>query len=279
MEENVAQLVERIRSHHRFRKQGMKLQQKIDRSMESFIRINCTGWHPDLEEKELEKFNKEVQAIIKRARAGEGPEMIVEMVRSHDAARAPADKLRKEHEIAMEKLAKRLPIYKWVESVRGAGALGFATIIAETGPLDNYANPQKVWKRLGYAPYEGHAGSTWKRTSWRPRALSSEEWIAAPFSGSRYGQMFQIASWLVTAQWIGAAKSGTGEGQPNGPYGEIYAARRKHTAATHPDWTKRHSHMDGLRVTMKMFLLDLWRVWNGKEPRMALGGDTEQKAA
>ena len=165
----------------------------------------------------------------------------------------------------MEKLAMQLPIYPWIESVRGAGALGLATIIAEAGDLSNYPNPAKVWKRLGFAPYDGFAGSTWKRQTWRPRTLSSDEWIANPFSGERYALMHQIAVWLVNAQWIGKAKTESGEGEPNGPYGEIYATRRKHTLTTHADWSDGHRRMDALRVTMKAFLKDLHVEW--RKPR------------
>ena len=179
-----------------------------------------------------------------------------------DAARKPADEKRAAAEKAMEKAAKDLPVFPFVESIRGAGALGLATIIAETGDLSNYAYPAKVWKRLGYAPYDGHAGSTWKREKWRPRALTKDEWITNPFSGERYALMAQIATWLVNSQWIGAAKSKSGEGEPNGPYGAIYATRRARTKETHPDWTDGHRRNDALRVTMKKFLLDLWSEWD-----------------
>jgi hypothetical protein len=79
--------------------------------------------------------------------------------------------------------------------------------------------------------------------------------------------MTQVATWLVNAQWIGAKKTGTDEGKPNGPYGEIYAARRAHTFKTQPDWTLMHRRRDALRVVMKRLLLDLWRVWNGQPAR------------
>jgi hypothetical protein len=76
--------------------------------------------------------------------------------------------------------------------------------------------------------------------------------------------MHQIAIWLVNAQWISAKKAGADEGKPNGPYGEIYAARRAHTAITHPDWSKGHSRMDGLRIAMKAFLKDLHVEWRAR---------------
>jgi len=250
-----------IRAQHRERRYAMKIQQKIDRALESFVRINCTGWTPDADEKMREKFNREVKAIITAARKGQGDARIITLVAATDQGRKPFDAIRKETEANMEGLARELPVFPWIKNVNGAAELGLATIVAEAGDLSNYPNIAKLWKRLGFAPYDGCAGSTWKRETWRPRALTKEEWIANPFSGERYALMIQIAQSLWFKQWMGKAKTGNGEGQPNGPYGEVYAARRKHTASTHPEWSKGHSHSDAIRIMMKAFLKDLWIQW------------------
>jgi hypothetical protein len=253
---------ETIAAIHRKRRFAIKLQQKIDRALESFIRVNETDWSPDMDEKERAKYNKEVAAIVEAARKGEGDPEIIAIVTQTDASRKPADQMRKKYEKIMTECAASLPIAPWIEAIPGAGLLGLATIIGEAGPLDRYPNPAKLWKRLGYAPYDGHAGSTWKRKNWRPRTLTDEEWIANPFSGARYAAMAQIATWLRNKQWIGAAKTESGEGEPDGFYGEIYAARRRHTAETQPDWTKGHADKDALRIMMKAFLKNLWKEWN-----------------
>jgi hypothetical protein len=259
-----AETIEDIRSLHRQRRYAMKVQQKIDRALEAFVRNNATTWSFDMAEEEREKINREVKAMIVEARKGNGLPLIVEMVRNTDKGREPFDVVREAAEKNMETRAARLPVMEWVGSVKGAAALGLATIVAEAGDLANYPNPQKLWSRLGYAPFDGAAGSTWKREKWRPRALTADEWIAHPFSGQRYALMHQLSIWLVNAQWIGAEKSETGEGTPAGYYGWVYAERRKHTAVTHPDWTKQHSRMDALRVSMKAFLRDLWCEWNDR---------------
>jgi hypothetical protein len=258
---NTADTTDLIRGLHRQRRFVLKVQQKLDRSLESFLRINATDWNPNADEADREKANREVKELIKRIRAGASHELAV-AVHTADRARQPADEMRSAAEKAMEQAAKDLPVYSWIESIRGAGALGLATIVAEAGDLANYANPAKLWKRLGFAPYDGHAGSTWKRKTWRPRILTDDEWIENPFSGERYALMHQIATWLVNAQWTGAAKSENGEGRPNGRYGEVYAARRQRTIETHPDWTDGHRRKDALRIAMKAFLADLWSEWN-----------------
>jgi hypothetical protein len=254
--------ISNIRLMHRRRRFAMKIQQKLDRALESYVRINLTDWSPDMDEKARDKINATVRTMIKSARKdGGGDTELALMVAMNDRARLPADEMRDNAEHLMEAAAKTLPVYGWIESIPGAGALGLATILAETGSFDNYSNPAKVWKRLGYAPYDGCAGSTWRRDTWRPRKLEAEEWEEIGFSPQRYALMTQIVTWLVNKQVIGAAKTEDGQGRPNGRYGEVYYKRRAKTGVAHPDWTKAHSHRDALRITMKEFLKDLFNEW------------------
>ena len=165
----------------------------------------------------------------------------------------------------METCAGQLAAFAFVEKVLGAGEIGLATIIGEAGDLSNYANPGKLWSRLGYAPYRGFAGSSWKRDSWHQgeKALSKEEWTDHPFSGERYALMYAISDSMLRAQKTKKTEDSPGEAK--GPYGQIYMDRRRRTAETHPDWTDGHSHKDALRVMMKAYLRDLWVAWNRAE--------------
>jgi hypothetical protein len=295
-------LISGINDFGRRRRFAIKLQQKLDRALESYVRSNLTDWDPNASEDERKKFNKEVEQLITQARtvigkaralknkAATGPEGdadraaadeilltsdvdkdLLEIVELTDNSRAPADNLRNSSELRMIRIAKGLPAASWIESVRGVGLKGFALVLSEAAAFDNkaervvgldgYPNPAKLWKRLGYAPYDGHAGSTWKREKWRKRKLTSEEWIANPFSGPRYATCQDLSVHLVDHQCISTKKSGTEFGQPTGPYGEIYVARRIRTAAEHPDWSKEHARKDALRIAFKQFLVDLWKVW------------------
>ena len=270
--------IEIIRMAHRQRRYAIKQQSRMDRALESFIRINYTDWTWSEDEEsgpsdaDRARWKKQVEKIIKDARDDRGDPEVIELVKATDAGRAPFDKVRKDREKKMEQLAASLPAVDWIKSIHGAGLLGLATIVGEAGDLSNYSNPSKLWKRLGFAPYQGLAGSSWKRKTWRPRALTDDEWIANPFSGEKYGLMHQIAIWLVNAQWIGAKKvdDGSDEGKPNGPYGQIYYERRQHTFQTHPDWTKQHRRMDALRITMKAFLKELLLAWHAAEKKNAV---------
>lgn len=66
-------------------------------------------------------------------------------------ARNVIEQNRKQVERYMTKLVKGLPAYDWVKSIHGFGDIGFASIMAEAGDLNNYSNPSKLWKRFGLA--------------------------------------------------------------------------------------------------------------------------------
>jgi hypothetical protein len=286
------QIINVLASHAKRRRYAMKLQQKIDRAMESYVRINHTDWEPDASESDRAKFNKQVGNLIEEARtvladiaalrakkeheaadalfmATEVNADLLQIVDITDSSRARADEVRKVAEKRMLEFARKLPVAPWIESLHGIGLPGLALIVSEAAALDaeagrvvgldGYLNPAKLWKRLGYAPYDGHAGSTWKRETWRPRKLTAEEWIGAPFSGARYAVTYTLSLWLVNHNWQ-AAKDGE-EAGPTGHYGEVYYKRRQYTDANRPDWSDDHKRKDGLRVTFKVFLVDLWKQW------------------
>ena len=146
----------------------MKIEQKLDRALSRYLRLNATDWNPKMDANEREAKNKEVKEIIKATRAGEDSEW-AEIVEVTDKARRPADMMRENSEKLMAALAMTLPVYPWIEAQRGAGALGLATVVAEAGDLGELSIPAHLWSRLGFAPYDGCAGSTWKRETWRPR--------------------------------------------------------------------------------------------------------------
>lgn len=68
----------------------------------------------------------------------------------------------------------------------------------------------------------------------------------------------QTANWNATAKMRAYLCAVSCIKQAQSPYRAVYLARRAHTAVTHPDWTDGHSHNDGLRVTSKAILRDLW---------------------
>jgi len=257
-------LMLRIKMLHRQRRYAMKAQSRMDRSLEGYVRRSFTSWHMDAAEDVKKAANELTKKMIKDARKDD-KHVCHKMVVGTDAGRVAFDKLRDEAEKELEKTAAELVVYKtFVEGVKGFGALGFATILGEAGDLSNYPTPRHLWSRLGFAPYDGYAGSSWKRGKvWTGRALSSEEWVEHPFNAERYSFMQQIVENMLKHQTISQTKTTSGKTEPKGPYGKVYCDRRAFTAANR-DWADIHALRDAQRIVMKRLLLDLWKVWNGK---------------
>lgn len=95
---------------------------------------------------------------------------------------------------AAEKSAMRLECCAaFVESVPGFGYGGLAMIAGEAGDIGNYANPGKLWKRMGMAPVKGQCCATWRANG----GLSAAEWEAAGYSPRRRSVMYQITDSML----------------------------------------------------------------------------------
>lgn len=213
------------------------------------------GWRYDEEDGDREAVNKRASRIVTAALAGKDQKVEDEAVFAalaadlavFAAAIDPMQKARHEVELEMKRLARKLPVFAWAREVKGLGELGLAVIIAEAGDLAKYPKKGHLWKRLGLAPHQGKAYSTWRTKG----GLSAEDWTAAGYSPRRRAEVYAVISEpLFRAQSVAA-----------GPYRAIWERRREATSIAHPDWTKAHSHMDGLRVMTKYLIRDLWVAW------------------
>jgi hypothetical protein len=117
-----------------------------------------------------------------------------------------------------------------------------AVVIGETGDLGLYANPAKVWKRLGLAP----------APAYKMIDGSGKEAVAKP--RERRARIWVIGDLLV---------KGNGEG----PYRSFYLARKAELAAAHPDWTKMKVHRCSQQQMEKRLIVDLWCAWTGNKAR------------
>lgn len=147
---------------------------------------------------------------------------------------APIDERVSELERDIRTIVRTLPEWDgFFAGVRGVAEVSAANMLAIVGDPAKWSNPAKMWKRLGLAPRV--AGDTTGETTYRPHARAV---------------MWVIGDCLI--------KSGS-------PYKAVYNARREHTATTHPDWTKIHSHKDAHRVMVKRLACDLW-TWTRANP-------------
>jgi hypothetical protein len=241
-------------------------QSRCDRSTEAFI-ARVIGYSADADEKarkELFKRASDFRREVEKAQGGEGHSVggdhhasalaaCVPIVIASAVARRAFDDLRDQAEKEMRRLARTLPGYAWVQSVKGFGDLGFAIIVAETGDLAGYATKERVWKRLGLAVISGIR---------QQRRSGAEEAAAHGYSPKRRSEVWTIADSMFRQQWRGAKDDAPA--QAAGVYGEVYGRRKAHTATR--EWTPKHRDNDARRIMAKRLVEDLWRVWNCKAP-------------
>lgn len=153
-------------------------------------------------------------------------------------------------EVDMERLAKQLPVYPWVESVKGFGALGLAQVIAECGDLSTYVGPAKVWTRMGLGLYRREDGA-WERQ----QKAAGQNGVLAQYNPRRRSLLYCIGESLIKS---------------DGPYRAIYDARKVQEQAKPAcgkfkckgeRCTDGHIHNRAKRYMEKQLLKDLWQEW------------------
>lgn len=257
------------------RKFFIGLSNKQTNAAKALVR-RALSWQWDDDEQNRDAVNKRAESIVDRAlseKDQKDSDLPIIAAIGGDLAKVrecllPGQKARKEIEKEMVKLVKTLPAHEWQKTIFGFGDLALAVVIGEAGNLSNYDHPDKLKKRLGLAPHQGKAFSTWRREG----GLSADEWSEAGYSPRRLGQVFSVlepmfrqqAEWAEKEQKDGTIRPM----RPAGHYGLIYYSRRERTATTHSDWTPKHSHNDGLRVMFQAVITDLWSEWRRAMPML-----------
>jgi hypothetical protein len=246
---------------------------RIDNSVKAVVR-RALGWRYDLPERERAAINRKAAALVEVIAEGgdmdAGSRAVAvacgAIVHTAKLSRQPFADARKETEKAMVAAARTLPAHAWQRTVAGFGELGLAVIVGEAGDIGNYAGPDKLKRRLCLAPFRGAAGSTWAVPSWRPHALTADDWTEAGYSGARLAQVFGVVTEpLYRAQSMRIDRE-TGEiTRDAGPYRLIADAHKQRFLDRGE--TKMHAHRHGLRVMTQSLVIDLWRVWHGQDPR------------
>lgn len=222
--------------------------------------------------------DKKAAAVLYLAMFGKGEHDLAPVALAVSApfisARSLIEGERKLVEKQMQRAAAELPVAQWVLDTRGFGIMSLAAIIGETGDLGMYANPAKVWKRMGLAVIGGG----------RQRRIPGAEAIEHGYSPTRRSVMWNVGQTLFKSQSAKVDKE-TGEVlRTAGEYRSIYDARKAYE--TPRVKTKAHAHNRACRYMEKRVLRDLWRVWRDipattnhgadPQPSMPLHGETQQ---
>lgn len=171
------------------------------------------GYHSGMKEGDRKKLFNEARKVIKGVDGGESDYGYADVVEAHLQAIACFEKPLADVTQSMEALAQKLPVADWVRQPeqRGFKWLFLAIVIGETGDLANYANPAKVWRRMGCAPFtfDGKTlmGATWK--SGKNGKLTSEAWSEFGYSPRRRSIAYQIGANFMMQNFL---KNGKGNG-------------------------------------------------------------------
>jgi hypothetical protein len=171
-----------------------------------------------------------------RAAAEHVSPVLAEHMASLRNAQKPYDK-------TIENLAKQLPVHAWSKDVRGCGPLLLGLIIGETGDLSNYANPAKVWKRMGLAVMPDGK---------RQRRVTGDEAIEHGYNADRRSLMFNLGECFIKV------------GGETSPYRQLYDDRKAFELTRLPEDAKGRqgwAHNRASRYAQKRFLVDLWKAW------------------
>jgi hypothetical protein len=255
----LSQTIAEIVAAHRKRCFAMETRKRLDLALLSLLRT-ALGWSLALPADERDTIKARAVAIADgetddpEAATWEG------IVEAHNAGRQPFEAVEKAATHDMDRLARSLPAWPWFEAnVFKSSAVSLAVIVGEAGDLSRYANPGKLWKRMGVAL----VGDV--RQGGLAKSAPKAEWIAHGYSRQRRSRLWNIGDALVKKQ---------------GYLREVYLARKEYErvkaeargltvapAAKIP--AKRaaefmsdgHVHRRAQRYMEKRLLRDLWSAW------------------
>src|SRR5699024_9665846 len=143
---DLAPICDTLRELHRQRQDFHRAEKSLTLQVKAICRRLCDG-------------DKGEADVLYKAISGKGehPQSVMADVCSGPVlqARSILEPNRLNVEKMMAREAKKLPVAKWVDGIKGFGIGSLAAVIGETGDLNNYATHSKLWKRLGLAVIDG----------------------------------------------------------------------------------------------------------------------------
>jgi len=266
------ELCGRLMSLQRDRIFAIRMQSRCDRAVEAYIRtrIGFTTDPTRMGDAERKKLAAEARRLKRSVEHGEDQVLVADKVNiaviqacsavilRNMSARGMWDEMRAGTQKEMEALAKQLPAWEFVKSIKGVSELGLAVIVGEAGNLGDYPKKGHLWKRLGLAVIDG------KRQGNPGAGASAEDWIKHGYKAARRAEVYAfIDDVMFRSQWRGA-KDGQ-PGYPIGPYGAHYGRKKAEYLVRFADepHAKAHAENAARRYMAKMFIRDLWKAWRG----------------
>lgn len=223
----------------------MRAQLALEASLGAFARQMLAGTGDG---EDVKTRAKTLVSAVMKGKPSDEPANVVAMVAGMFSEMQPAIEAtatsRKRLEKQLEALAESLPVWNgWAKGVRGLGALLVAKVVAECGDLSMYANPAKVWKRMGLAVMGG-------RRQGNPDDKSAESWASHGYCPRR-----RSVAWF-----LGECQIRNGDPHYRAMFDRVKAAE-KVKLGVEPDAPSAHANNRARRYVSKAILRDLWAEW------------------
>jgi len=233
----VDNLIDDIRAWHRKRCYYLKQHLRARNGLSAEVRRGL-GWSRELSKSERKKMGRQASALIDKLGKDSDWEDMIAMTL---VAIKPLEDVEHKCKKRVAKLAAQLPVWKsFGESIRGFGANSLGVIIGEAGDLSNYANPCKLWKRMGLGLVDGI------RQGGLPKNASKEEWIKHGYNPCRRSRMWNIGDALI-------------KGNREGKYRTLYLSQKDKYLQR--GWSRKHADDAAQRYMEKRLLRHLWQAW------------------
>jgi hypothetical protein len=247
------------------RRFAIAMQNRLNRAVESYIatRMGYRNTMVAADRERLFKLATKLRQAVERGQepppeAGSVGIRAAHLILRNHTSRESWDLMRQDAERRMTELAEMLPVWSWVEGVRGVSSRGLAVIVGEAGDLGSYPRKGHLFKRLGITVMD----DGFRQGRVPPgltKAERAEAWIERGYNPRRRAEVWALLDdVMLRAQWQGGAAKG--------PYGAYYI--RKKTEYLGRGWQPKHADDAARRYMAKMFIRDLWKRWR----RLAAAG-------
>jgi hypothetical protein len=264
--EAVTDLVAQIRNMHKLRQGMIRAKNRI--VLQGMACVRHAIHQPEDYENDATKkaLRERADKMYREAAADEGHQFHPN-IKPYLMAAAPLEEAAETYAKRLEKLAKQLPVFAWVQSVKGLGTVSFATIVGEAGDIGTYRGPEGLWKRMGLAVIGGKAQG-------RPGAgATSEDWIAHGYSGERRSVAWNARNGLILGmgRWRPAFGEDVDANPELTPYQRLFAKRARleceklgkpvTEAKTGKESYSAHAIARAMRFVEKRMLKELYLNW------------------
>lgn len=186
----VTEVVARIQNVHKLRQGMIRAKNRILLQAMAPLRL-YTMTASDFESDDAKKAARKRNEDLFRVVSNDPTHEYYENIEPYLSAMAPLEARAESYAKDLAKLAKMLPVYPWVKSVKGFGDVSFATIVGEAGDIGTYRSHSALWKRMGVAVIDGN------RQGNPGAGATAEDWITHGYRKQRRSVLWNARGGLI----------------------------------------------------------------------------------